>query len=113
MDFETYKNSLAQDAPPEGLSSAVQALWWEAKGDWHQAHQCAQEQADAEGAWAHAYLHRVEGDLRNAGGWYSRAGRHDAGGKCLRRGDHLPRRCRVRERRRLENAEVGLASPSG
>jgi len=26
MDFETYKNSLAQDAPPEGLSSAVQAL---------------------------------------------------------------------------------------
>ena len=83
MDFETYKNSLAQDAPPEGLSSAVQALWWEAKGDWHQAHQCAQEQADAEGAWAHAYLHRVEGDLRNAGGWYGRAGRpascHDVG----------------------------------
>jgi hypothetical protein len=74
MDFETYKNSLAQDAPPEGLSRAVQALWWEAKGDWHQAHQCAQEQADAEGAWAHAYLHRVEGDLRNAGGWYGRAG---------------------------------------
>jgi hypothetical protein len=35
----------------------------------------AQKQADAEGAWAHAYLHRVEGDLRNAGGWYSRAGR--------------------------------------
>ena len=75
MDFETYKNSLAQDAPPEGLSPAVQALWWEAKGDWHQAHQCAQEQADAEGAWAHAYLHRVEGDLRNAGGWYGRSGR--------------------------------------
>jgi hypothetical protein len=29
----------------------------------------------AEGAWAHAYLHRVEGDLRNAGGWYGRAGK--------------------------------------
>ena len=75
MDFATYKGSLAGDAPPAGLSMAVQALWWEAKGDWHRAHQCAQKQADAEGAWAHAYLHRVEGDLSNAGGWYHRAGR--------------------------------------
>jgi len=75
MDFETYKNSLAGASPPPGLSLATQALWWQAKGDWHLAHQCAQNQADAEGAWAHAYLHRVEGDLRNAGGWYSRASR--------------------------------------
>jgi hypothetical protein len=75
MDFESYKGSLAEEAPPEGLSMAAQALWWEAKGDWHLAHQCAQKQPDADGAWAHAYLHRVEGDLRNAGGWYSRAGR--------------------------------------
>ena len=50
MDFETYKSSLTQEAPPEGLSMAAQALWWEAKGDWHRAHQCAQNQADAEGA---------------------------------------------------------------
>ena len=75
MDFETYKNSLDGASPPAGLSLAAQALWWEAKGDWHLAHQCAQNQADAEGAWAHAYLHRVEGDLRNAGGWYGRAGK--------------------------------------
>ena len=75
MDFEGYKASVAGDAPPAGLSLAAQALWWEKKGDWHLAHQCAQQQADAEGAWAHAYLHRVEGDLRNAGGWYGRAGR--------------------------------------
>ena len=74
MDFETYRGSLAQDAPPEGLSFAAQALWWEAKGDWHQAHQCAQQQPDADGAWAHAYLHRVEGDLGNAGYWYRQAG---------------------------------------
>ena len=75
MDFDTYQASLSQEMPPEGLSLAAQALWWEAKGDWHLAHQCAQKQEDAEGAWAHAYLHRVEGDLRNAGGWYGRAGR--------------------------------------
>jgi hypothetical protein len=51
MDFETYKSSLAEEAPPEGLSMAAQALWWEAKGDWHLAHQCAQKQPDSEGAW--------------------------------------------------------------
>jgi hypothetical protein len=33
MDFETYKTSLAEEVPPEGLSMAAQALWWEAKGD--------------------------------------------------------------------------------
>lgn len=75
MNFETFKTSLMQENPPTELSMAVQALWWEAKGDWHQAHQCAQKQPDADGAWAHAYLHRVEGDLRNASGWYSRAAR--------------------------------------
>jgi len=75
MEFETYKASLTQPAPPDGLSMAAQALWWQAKGDWHLAHQYAQQQADAEGAWAHAYLHRVEGDLSNAGGWYHRAGK--------------------------------------
>ncbi len=75
MDFETYQELIAQDGPPEGLSMAAQALWWEAKGDWRRAHQCAQQHPGAEGAWAHAYLHRVEGDLSNAGGWYGRAGR--------------------------------------
>jgi hypothetical protein len=75
MDFETYRASIAHDAPPSGVNMAAQALWWEAKGDWPQAHKCAQQQSDAEGAWAHAYLHRVEGDQRNAAGWYGRAGR--------------------------------------
>ena len=27
------------------------------------------------GAWAHAYLHRVEGNPSNAGYWYQRAGK--------------------------------------
>ena len=75
MDFATYKNSLAQATPPAGLGMAAEALWWDAKGDWHRAHQCAQQQGDADGAWVHAYLHRVEGDMKNAAGWYSRAGK--------------------------------------
>jgi len=32
-----------------------------------------EESADA--AWVHAYLHRVEGDLSNAGYWYRTAGK--------------------------------------
>jgi hypothetical protein len=75
MDFDAFTSSLTAAEPPEGLSPAVQALWWERKGDWDRAHKCAQQQADAAGAWAHAYLHRVEGDMRNASGWYGRAGR--------------------------------------
>jgi len=50
MDFETYKSSLTEASPPDGLGMAAQALWWEAKGDWHLAHQCAQKQPDADGA---------------------------------------------------------------
>ena len=72
MDLETFKASLATDSPPAALSLALQALWWEAKGDWEQAHQVAQRDSGGEGAWVHAYLHRVEGDLSNARYWYRR-----------------------------------------
>ncbi|HEV2301736.1 MAG TPA: hypothetical protein VGR91_09230 [Stellaceae bacterium] len=75
MDFAAFKSSLTQDMPPAGLGSAAAALWWQAKGDWPKAHRCAQQQADPTGAWVHAYLHRVEGDMSNAGGWYGRAGK--------------------------------------
>ena len=34
-----------------------------------------QDGTGVEAAWVHAYLHRVEGDLANAGYWYRRAGR--------------------------------------
>lgn len=67
--------SAAAAAPPPGLALPLQALWWDAKGDWDQAHACAQQEPGAAGAAVHAYLHRKEGDLANAGYWYSRAGR--------------------------------------
>ena len=75
MQFEQFKSSLTGAAPPAGISSPLQALWWQAKGDWHQAHRCCQDAHDENGAWAHAYLHRVEGDERNSAGWYRRAGK--------------------------------------
>ena len=75
MQLEQFKTSLASAAPPAGLSPPVQALWWQAKGDWHKAHRCCQDAPGEQGAWAHAYLHRVEGDQMNAAGWYKRAGK--------------------------------------
>jgi hypothetical protein len=75
VNLDSFRASLEKPTPPEGLSLAAQALWWDAKGDWDQAHRCAQEQDDAPGAWVHAYLHRKEGDAANAGYWYGRAGK--------------------------------------
>jgi hypothetical protein len=75
MDLAAFRASLAAPAPPASLRLALEGLWWDAKGDWDRAHRCAMAQDDAEGAALHAYLHRREGDLANAGYWYRRAGR--------------------------------------
>ena len=75
MDLTAFEASIEGAAPPTGLSKPLQALWQEAKGAWDEAHDLAQADKGPAGAWVHAYLHRVEGDLRNAGYWYRRAGR--------------------------------------
>jgi hypothetical protein len=75
MDIATMRTSLDAAQPPAGLSLLVQALWWDARGEWDRAHECAQAQEDAAGSAVHAYLHRKEGDLPNARYWYARAGR--------------------------------------
>ena len=78
MEFASFKSSLDGASPPAGTSGPLEALWWQAKGDWHKAHRCVQDSPDEKGAWAHAYLHRVEGDEKNAAGWYKRAGKTPA-----------------------------------
>jgi len=78
MDLTEFRASIAATEPPAGLSPPLLTLWWEAKGDWQKAHACAQDDRSPAGSIVHAYLHRVEGDLSNAGGWYSRAGRPPA-----------------------------------
>ncbi len=75
MSFAEFQATFAGQAPPPGLSPALTALWHDAREDWKKAHQAAQNDASPAGAWVHAYLHRKEGDLGNAGYWYARAGR--------------------------------------
>lgn len=77
---ELLTSALAEAAPPPGLRAAVQALWWQAKGDWGRAHQAAQADEGREAAWVHALLHREEGDLANADYWYRRAGQRRPAG---------------------------------
>lgn len=74
MDLSRFKGTLSGAKPPAGLSPPLEALWWEAKGDWTKAHEVAQAHDTKDAAWVHAYLHRVEGDLSNAAYWYRRAG---------------------------------------
>ena len=75
MTPAAFKQSLKAKAPPAGVSEALQALWWAARGDWNKAHRIVMNGHDQDCAWVHAYLHRVEGDLDNAGYWYRQARR--------------------------------------
>ncbi len=74
-----FKSSLSGPAPP-GVSPPLVALWWAAQGNWTKAHEIVQDEEGVDAAWVHAYLHRVEGDLGNAGYWYRRAGKPVASG---------------------------------
>lgn len=73
MTLDHLRASLHQSEPPATLPPLLAALWWEAKGDWHQAHEIAQAENGPDAAWVHAYLHRKEGDTANAGYWYRQA----------------------------------------
>jgi len=75
-----FKSSLSGAAPAPEVNAPLAALWWAAKGGWDAAHKLVQDEATADAAWVHAYLHRVEGDLGNAGYWYQQAGKPVATG---------------------------------
>ena len=73
MTLDQLRASFHQPGPPTNLPPLLAALWWEAKGNWNQAHEIAQSIETPDGAWVHAYLHRKEGDIANSAYWYSRA----------------------------------------
>jgi hypothetical protein len=73
VTLNDFRATLRDSRPPEGCKSALVALWYDARGDWEEAHRVAQAVDDEDGAWVHAYLHRKEGDSGNARHWYRRA----------------------------------------
>lgn len=57
----------------------LRALEMLESGDWHAAHQIAQENKTKLGSWLHGVVHIIEGDRGNAEYWYGRAGRRFPG----------------------------------
>ena len=81
VTIDEFEASLSLPGPPQALDAALQALWWDARGDWMQAHALVQvDEANPRCAWVHAYLHRKEGDPANAAYWYRRAQRPSTSG---------------------------------
>jgi hypothetical protein len=72
LDYPGFADSLTDAAPPD-VPVELQALWWARKHDWDRAHRIVQDVESRAAALVHAHLHRVEGDLDNAGYWYARA----------------------------------------
>jgi hypothetical protein len=64
MTLDDFRQSLTAAKPPAELTPALLGLWWDAKGDWKQAHESAQQDEGPEGSWTHAYLHRKERVIR-------------------------------------------------
>jgi hypothetical protein len=75
MNAEAFLKTLGEQAPPAGLPPTLEALWWDAKGDWARAHGLVDELETPEGMAVHAYLHRKEGEDGNAEYWYKRSGK--------------------------------------
>lgn len=75
MDTVSFKQSTTANTPPDEASIYLKALWYDAKGNWDMAHNLIQDVEDNDASWVHAYLHRKEGDIGNAGYWYRRAGK--------------------------------------
>ena len=53
----------------------ARALEFLAAGQWQPAHVIVQKESSPLAAWLHGIVHILEGDLKNARGWYKRADR--------------------------------------
>ena len=89
--FQAFVESLEGGEPPASATPLLRALRHGLRGEWDAAHELAQAQDDADGAWVHAWLHRIEGDLGNADYWYRRAGRPSRRGETLEEGLEIAR----------------------
>lgn len=72
---ELAKSAATDESPSANASVLERCLWYARAGQWDASHDLCQDVPGTAGSWVHAWLHRQEGDLENAGYWYSRAGR--------------------------------------
>src|SRR6266566_3741832 len=89
MTIAEFKRTLSKARPPATFDPALAALWWAAKDEWDKAHGIVMDEGGRDCAWVHAYLHRVEGDLDNAGYWYKQARRKAATGELSSEWDEI------------------------
>ena len=75
MQFEAFLQSISASTPLPDSSVYLQSMWYDAKGDWYEAHSLVDHMHDVTACWVHAYLHRKEGDIANADYWYRCAGK--------------------------------------
>ena len=73
VSMADLKASLSDAAPSATLSAACRALVGR-QGQLGHGDKIVMNEETSEAAWVHADLHRVEGDLGNAGYWYRQAG---------------------------------------
>lgn len=52
--LHSFVLSLERDEPPPLATPMLRAIWHGLRGDWDAAHELAQAQDDADGAWPHA-----------------------------------------------------------
>jgi hypothetical protein len=65
-------------------SSLIDVVQLLERGAWQDAHTIVQQDDSTEAAWLHGIVHILEGDLRNAEGWYRRANRPFPGADAVR-----------------------------
>ena len=74
MNYREFIDNVEEGQCPQQLEPCLQALWYDAAGDWNTAHEIVQRMDDARAARIHDYLHRKEGDDWNSRYWHRRAG---------------------------------------
>ncbi len=87
--LEAFIASVGTGEPPTTGTPLLKAVWHGLRGEWDAAHGIAQEDDSPEGAWVHAWLHRIEGDPSNAAYWYRRAQRPVAAGDTAAEGREI------------------------
>ena len=64
-------------------SPLARALELLSAGQWRPAHEIVHKQNSPLAAWLHGIVHILEGDLKNAQGWYRRADRAFPGAEAV------------------------------